>query len=76
MHRHPPQEEAEAKTAALQEAWRGYQAARQEVQDTYAEFQRQRDELVDSIRQRGGGGVCSMCACIHVCTDPHEGAVR
>ena len=56
------QEEADAKTAALREAWAGYQAARQEVADTRAQFQREHDELVDAIRRVGGWGRrCCLC---------------
>lgn len=44
------QEEAEARTQQLAQAYQQYQMARQEVQDTYNEFQREKDELVESIR--------------------------
>lgn len=44
------QEEAEAKTKQLREAWQQYQVARQELADISAEFQQERCELVDSIR--------------------------
>lgn len=44
------QEEAEAKTKQLREAWQQYQVARQELADISAEFQQERSELVDSIR--------------------------
>lgn len=43
-------EEAEQKTKKLKKLWRKFQEVNAEVDDLYAEFQREKEDLLDSIR--------------------------
>lgn len=45
------QEEIEVKTKKLKKLWNKYQAANREVQDLQEEFQREREDMLDTIRQ-------------------------
>ena len=45
------QDEAVAKTAKLKEIWKQFQAAKEELADMKAEFQRENEDTLESIRQ-------------------------
>ena len=46
------QDEVEVKTKKLKKLWTKYQAAKSEVKDLHGEFQREREDMLDTIRER------------------------
>lgn len=50
-HYNSLQEEAEAKTRKLKKLWTKYKGAQAEIADMQAEFQREKEDILDTIRE-------------------------